>query len=79
VYKYRIEAMKRDKDMEDPVFGKRLRKKFLDRWENEGGRICTASENAPHGPSKDNSQTQSLSHYDLKEENDRPSSRKKPS
>jgi hypothetical protein len=46
VYKYKIEAMKRDKNMDDPVFTKRLTRKFLDRWENEGGRICTASGNA---------------------------------
>jgi hypothetical protein len=79
VHKYRIESMKRDKDTEDPVFRKRLRRKFLDRWENEGGRICTASGNASQAPSKDSSQIQSPSHYDLEEENDGPSSRKKPS
>jgi hypothetical protein len=32
-------AMKVDKNMEDPVYRKRLRRKFLERWENEGGRI----------------------------------------
>jgi hypothetical protein len=78
VYKYKIEAMKKDKDMEDPVFTRRLTRKFLDRWENEGGRICTASGNALQGPSKDSNQNKSLSHYDLEEENRRPSSRKKP-
>jgi hypothetical protein len=78
VYKYRIEAMTGDKNMDDPVFTKRLTRKFLDRWENEGGRICTASGNASKGPSKDSNQTQSLYHDDLEEENRRPSSRKKP-
>ena len=33
--------MKGDKNIEDPVSRKRLRRKVLERWENEGGRICT--------------------------------------
>lgn len=32
--------MKGDKNIEDPVSRIRLRRKVLDRWENEGGRLC---------------------------------------
>jgi len=32
--------MKRDKNVEDPASRKRLKRKFLDRWENEGGKVC---------------------------------------
>jgi len=45
--------------MSDPIARKRLKKKMLDRWENEGGRIATdttsadanrpASEDKGHG------------------------------
>lgn len=33
--------MKTDKNIEDPVARRRLKRKVLDRWENEGGRVCT--------------------------------------
>jgi hypothetical protein len=33
--------MKEDRNMEDPVSRKRLRRKVLERWENEGGKTCT--------------------------------------
>ena len=32
--------------MPDPIARKRLRKKMLDRWENEGGRITTDTTSA---------------------------------
>lgn len=32
--------MKADREIEDAVSRKRLRRKVLDRWENEGGRLC---------------------------------------
>ena len=35
--------MKRDKNVEDPASRKRLKRKFLDRWENEGGKVCLDS------------------------------------
>jgi hypothetical protein len=33
-------GMKVDENMEDPVSRKRLRRRVLERWENEGGRLC---------------------------------------
>ena len=32
--------MNRNKNVEDPASRKRLKRKFLDRWENEGGKVC---------------------------------------
>ena len=32
--------MKGNKNTEDAISRKRLRRKVLERWENEGGRIC---------------------------------------
>ena len=32
--------------MADPIARKRLKKKMLDRWENEGGRIATDTTSA---------------------------------
>jgi len=49
--------------MPDPIARKRLKKKMLDRWENEGGRIASdrisADETKP--TSKNNSQLKKLS------------------
>ena len=41
--------------MPDPIAKKRLKKKMLDRWENEGGRIATdtTSEDASRPTSED--------------------------
>ncbi len=41
--------------MSDPIARKRLKKKMLDRWENEGGRIATdtTSADASRPPSED--------------------------
>ena len=43
--------------MSDPIARKRLKKKMLDRWENEGGRIATdiPSEDANRPTSEDKS------------------------
>jgi len=42
--------------MPDPMARKRLKKKMLDRWENEGGRIAldvtTANDDRPTGEAK---------------------------
>jgi hypothetical protein len=35
--------------MSDPIARKRLKKKMLDRWENEGGRIVTDTTSADAG------------------------------
>ena len=35
--------MERDSNTEDAVSKKRLRRKVLERWENEGGKICRDS------------------------------------
>ena len=32
--------------MPDPIAGRRLKKRMLDRWENEGGRIATDTTSA---------------------------------
>lgn len=32
--------------MPDPITRERLKKKVLDRWENEGGKICTEVESS---------------------------------
>ena len=32
--------MERNKDIENTVSRKRLKKKVLERWENEGGKVC---------------------------------------
>jgi len=66
--------------MEDPVSRKRLKRKVLERWENEGGRICKEPENTSQRgtPGKRGGRrTPSLSHDGSAEENDRASSRKK--
>jgi hypothetical protein len=40
--------------MPDPIARKRLKKKMLDRWENEGGRIATDTTSADaSGPSSE--------------------------
>ena len=40
--------------MPDPIARKRLKKKMLDRWENEGGRIATDTTNADaNGPTSE--------------------------
>ena len=40
--------------MPDPIARKRLKKKMLDRWENEGGRIATDTTSADaSGPMSD--------------------------
>ena len=46
---------KEDTTMPDPIARKRLKKKVLDRWENEGGRIATdtTSEDASRPTSED--------------------------
>ena len=49
--------------MSDPVAKKRLKKKMLDRWENEGGRIATdtTSADASRPTSEDKRQGRKLS------------------
>jgi hypothetical protein len=42
----RQSAEKEDRAMPDPIERKRLKKKMLDRWENEGGRIGADSAGA---------------------------------
>jgi hypothetical protein len=39
--------MEEHKKIEDTIAGRRLKKKVLERWENEGGRICADSGNTP--------------------------------
>lgn len=49
--------------MPDPIARKRLKKRMLDRWENEGGRIATDSTSAdainPTSEDKDHDRKQS--------------------
>jgi len=41
--------------MPDPITRKRLKKKMLERWENEGGRIATDTTSAdPNRPTSEN-------------------------
>ena len=49
--------------MPDPVARKRLKKKMLDRWENEGGRIATdtTSADASRPTNEDKGQDRRLS------------------
>ena len=49
--------------MPDPIARKRLKKKMLDRWENEGGRIATdtTSADASRPTSEDKRQGRKLS------------------
>ena len=48
--------------MPDPIARKRLKKKMLDRWENEGGRIATdTSDDASRSTSEDKGQGRKLS------------------
>jgi len=49
--------------MADPVARKRLKKKMLDRWENEGGRIATdtTSADASRPTGEDNAHDRKLS------------------
>lgn len=49
--------------MSDPVARKRLKKKMLERWENEGGRIATdiTSANVSRPTSEDKSHGRKLS------------------
>jgi hypothetical protein len=52
-----------DTAMPDPIARKRLKKKMLDRWENEGGRIATDTTSAdasrPTGEDKGHSRKRS--------------------
>ena len=41
---HRIGVMNGDKNGETSFSRKLLKKKFLDRWENEGGKVCTEPE-----------------------------------
>jgi hypothetical protein len=46
--------IRRTTTMSDPIARKRLKKKMLDRWENEGGRIATDTTSADaSGPSSE--------------------------
>ena len=49
--------------MPDPIARKRLKKKMLDRWENEGGRVATdtTSAEASRPTSEDKSHDRKLS------------------
>ena len=49
--------------MADPIAGKRLKKRMLDRWENEGGSISTdtTSADASKPTSEDRDHSQKLS------------------
>jgi len=49
--------------MPDPIARKRLKKKMLDRWENEGGKIAsdTTSADATKPKRENNSQVKKLS------------------
>jgi len=51
--------------MPDPVARKRLKKKMLDRWENEGGRIATDTTSADaSGPKSQDKRKKRSSHND---------------
>ena len=56
-------ALKEDPTMPDPIARKRLKKKMLDRWENEGGSIATDTTSADAGrpTSEDKGQGKKLS------------------
>jgi len=53
--------------MPDPIARKRLKKKMLDRWENEGGKIAidttSADASGPTRADKDHSRKQSSQGY----------------
>jgi len=68
--------------MADPVARKRLKKKMLDRWENEGGRIATdtTSADASRPTSEDNAHDRKLSssHNSTVGDSASPTKRRKP-
>ena len=68
--------MKGAKNMEDPVARKRLRRKVLERWENEGGSICTDPVNTSQSgtPGKRGRRTPARSQDSSADVNDRSSS-----
>lgn len=47
--------------MPDPIARKRLKKKMLDRWENEGGSIASDTADATRPTSEDKGQGKKLS------------------
>ena len=47
--------------MADAIDRKRLKKKMLERWENEGGRIATDTADATRPPSEDKDGARKLS------------------
>jgi hypothetical protein len=71
--------MKADKNIENPNSRRRLRRKVLERWENEGGKICTDPGTMPEigMPGKRDMQNPSLSDESLMKVDDGPSSRKR--
>ena len=71
--------MRRDKDIDDPVSRKLLKRKVLERWENEGGRICADPGNMPqyNTPGKRGRNTPALSHDGSTDGNDNTSIPKK--
>jgi hypothetical protein len=68
------------KKNEDPIARRRLKKKVLERWENEGGSICTDSGNTPRSSAPGNRvrQTPTLSRDSSTKENDHSTAPKKP-
>lgn len=62
--------------MPDPIARKRLKKKMLDRWENEGGRIATdtTSADASRQTSEDESHSRKRSSQNDKSAVDAPAS-----
>jgi hypothetical protein len=48
-----VKQSKEDTRMPDAIARKRLKKKMLDRWENEGGRIATNTTNPVNGPTNE--------------------------
>ena len=45
---HRIGVMNGDKNGETSISRKLLKRKFLDRWENEGGKVCMEAESPQH-------------------------------
>jgi len=69
-------TMKADKNVEDPISRTRLKRKVLERWENEGGKIRTDPGTMPQTgtPVKHRRQIPSPSHDSLTKREDSSSS-----
>lgn len=77
---YNMRTLKNgESTMEDEISRKRLKKKVLERWENEGGRLCAIAGSMPESspPSNRERKTSEPSHDSSAEVNDRPSAGKR--